>query len=213
VSDRDRVIETIREVFGSNEYPGDHFLQGSFEGCEPADSVGPFVGQEDWETVAPQVLDGAGALNFFSEAAFRFYMPAYMIADLREQLVTEDPVFHLTHAFHDISVEVPTESGTFVRKTGKSEFVNPRRYGAMTWYDYGRNRLSIFSREEAQAIVAYLKYRRASDPHGLNQESIDAALDSYWLDRASNAPLREDLKTHLKEEERFMRSINPDFDS
>ncbi len=202
MGDRDRVIDTIRDAFGSNEYPGDPFLQGSFEGCEPADGVGQFVGQEDWETVDPEIIDGAGALNFFSEAAFRFYMPAYLIADLREQLVREDPVFHLVHGFHDIAVEVPTETGTFVRKTGGSAFVNPRRYGAMTWYDHGRQRLSIFTREEAQAIVAYLKHRRAADPHGLNHESIDVALDAYWLDRASNAPPREDLMAHLEEEER-----------
>ncbi len=213
MSDRDRVIETIQEAFGSNEYPGDHFLQGSFEGCEPADAVGPFVGQEDWEAVDSQVLDGAGALNFFSEAGFRFYMPAYMIADLREQLMTEDPVFHLVHGFHDIAAEIPTESGTFVRKTGKSTFVNPRRYGAMTWYDYGQQRLSVFTREEAQAIVCYLEYRRASDPDGLNHASIDAALEEYWHDRAANAPAREELKTHLEEEERFMRSVKPEFEA
>jgi hypothetical protein len=212
MSDRDRVIEAIREAFGSNEYPGDHFLQGSFEGCEPADAVGPFVGQEDWAAVDSQVLDGAGALNFFSEAGFRFFMPAYMVADLREQLMTEDPVFHLVHGFHDIAVEVPTKSGTFVRKTGKSTFVNPRRYGAMTWYDYGRQRLSVFTREEAQAIVSYLEHRRASDSNGLNHASIDAALEEYWRDRAANAPAREELKTHLEEEERFMRSVNPDFE-
>ena len=212
MSDRDRVIDTIREAFGSNEYPGDPFLQGSFEGCEPADAVGPFIGQEDWEAVDPQVLDDAGALNFFSEAGFRFYMPAYMIADLRDQLMTEDPVFHLVHGFHDIAVEVPTKSATFVRKTGRSAFVNPKRYGAMTWYDYGRQRLSVFTREEARAIVAYLKHRRASDSNGLNHASIDAALEEYWLDRAANAPVRKDLQAHLEEEERFMRSINPDFE-
>jgi hypothetical protein len=82
----------------------------------------------------------------------------------------------------------------------------------MTWYDHGRQRLSIFTREEAEAIVAYLKHRRASDPDELNHASIDAALEEYWLDRAANAPAKKDLQAHLEEEERFMRSINSDFE-
>ncbi len=31
--------------------------------------------------------------------------------------------------------------------------LNPRRYGAMTFADWARYRLSVFAREEAQAIV------------------------------------------------------------
>lgn len=39
------------------------------------------------------------ALSFFSEAAFRFFFPAYLIADLRGELRTADPLFHLTGGF------------------------------------------------------------------------------------------------------------------
>jgi len=59
-------------------------------------------------------------------------------------------------------------------------FVNPRRYGAMTWYDYARCQLSVFTREEAGAIVAYLEYKWDADPRGLNAEEINAALDTFW---------------------------------
>ena len=45
----------------------------------------------------------------------------------------------------------------YEKAIGKSAFVNPRRYGAMTWHDHARCLLSVFTREEAQAIVAYLK--------------------------------------------------------
>jgi hypothetical protein len=45
-------------------------------------------------------LDGhANALGYFSEAGFRFFLPAYLIADLHGQLNTADPLFHMTHGF------------------------------------------------------------------------------------------------------------------
>jgi len=60
------IIKEIHEAFGNNEYPGDGFLQGSFEGCEPYDEVGAFKGKRDWRTVDPEFLDGhASALSFF----------------------------------------------------------------------------------------------------------------------------------------------------
>ena len=43
--DKEIVIEQIREVFDGNVYPGDAFLQGSFEGCEPYEEAGFFRGK------------------------------------------------------------------------------------------------------------------------------------------------------------------------
>jgi hypothetical protein len=57
--------------------------------------------------------------------------------------------------------------------------MNPRRYGAMTSHDYARYRLSIFTKEEATAIVAYLRYKRDSDSFGLDKDRIDGALNAY----------------------------------
>ena len=36
------VIEKIYDAFSRNVFPGETFLQGSFEGCEPYEEVGPF---------------------------------------------------------------------------------------------------------------------------------------------------------------------------
>jgi hypothetical protein len=202
------ILREIHEAFGNNEYPGDVFLQGSFEGCEPFDEVGPFKGKTDWRRLEPEFLDGhASALHFFSEAGFRFFLPAYLVADLQGKLRTADPLFHLTHGFSDSSVEVPTKTRVFTRKLGKSAFLNPRRYGAMTWCDHARYRLSVFTKEEAKAIIAYLKYKRDSDSFGLDKESIDGALNSYWLKRASNAPSTVSLKEHMDEEEKYFAEL------
>ena len=205
---KEEIIDKIREAFGANPYPGDGFLQGTFEGCEPAEEVGAFVGKTDWRNLDSTMLDGHYcALGFFSEAGFRFFLPAYLIADLREELRTAEPLFHLSHGFSSVSVKVPAGSQTFHRGSGGTKLLNPKRYGAMTWSDYARYRLSVFPREEARAIVAYMTYKRENDTMGLDKPRIDAALKQFWLDRAQNAPTREALELHLKEEDRFMAEL------
>jgi hypothetical protein len=58
--------------------------------------------------IPPTVLDGHyEALSFLSEGGFRFFLPAYLVADVRDQLVTADPGFHLTHGSHSASVTTP----------------------------------------------------------------------------------------------------------
>ena len=42
MADGQVVIEQIREAFRATEHPGDAFLQGSQEGCEPAEVTAPF---------------------------------------------------------------------------------------------------------------------------------------------------------------------------
>ncbi len=207
---KERVIEHIRQAFAGAPHPGDAFLQGSVEGEEPFQVVAPFKGVTRWQDVDPAVLDANySALSFFSEGGFRFFLPAFLVADLRDQLNTADPIFHLTNGFHDASVELKIRARVFQRRVGKSTFMNPRRYGAMTSQDYARYRLSIFTREEAWAIVAYLEERRESDS-GIRQEEIDVALDSYWRDRAEHAPTGHDLTQYLQEEADFLKGIGID---
>jgi hypothetical protein len=74
--------------------------------------------------------------------------------------------------------------------------LGPRRYGALTWDDASRHRLSVFCREEAVAIVAYLEFRRATDALGVDAPRVEAALTGFWHDRARLAPTREDLARH-----------------
>lgn len=206
--DIQQVIEQIREAFRDTDHPGDAFLQGSQEGCEPAEVTAPFKGVTHWTQIDPVILDlNYTTLSFFSEGAFRHFLPAFLIADLKNQLQTADPVFHLTNGFSDMVVKIPAGSRGYKKVTGKSAFVNPRRYGAMTWHDYARSKLAIFTREEAGAIVAYLKWKRDADPHGLNRESIDAALDGFWRQRAKEAPTQKDLQQYVHEEAQYLKDL------
>ena len=213
MNESDVVIEEIGRAFAGNVHPGGRFLQGSFEGCEPYEEVGPFENEEDWRSVDAGFLDGhANALSFFSEAGFRYFLPAYLISDLRDQLQTADPLFHLTHGFSDWTTEVPAGDRTLLIRHGGSAFINPRRYGAMTSYDYARWRLSVFTREEATAIVAYLKFKRDLDPNVIDKTVIDSALDSFWLERAQTAPQADSLEQHIAEQEEYLAAIRPEIE-
>jgi hypothetical protein len=211
MSDRESVIAAIHAAFEKTEHPGDAFLQGSHEGCEPAEEVGPFRGRHDWRIIEAAFLDAhGGALSFFTEGGLRYFLPAYLVADLHGQLSVADPLFHLTHGFSDVEVEAPTKTRVFFLKSGRTAFVNPRRYGALTFFDYARYRLSVFTREEAAAIVGYLGYRRDHDPEGLHRAVIDAALSMFWLERAQAAPSTEALHRHGREQEEYMAAIRPE---
>jgi hypothetical protein len=208
MNDVDALIGQIRGAFGASRFPGDAFLQGSFDGCEPYDEVGAFHGKDDWTRLDPAFLDGHyAALSFFSEGGFRFFLPAYLVADLRGQLDTADPVFHLTHGFYEIATETRVGDRAFVLRTGKSTLVNPRRYGASTFEDYARYRLSVFTREEAGAIVAYLQHKHAAAETDLERNYIDAALRAFWLDRARSAPTAASLERHIAEQEEYAAAV------
>ena len=211
MADTEAVIAAICRAFERTEYPGDAFLLGSSVGCEPLEEVSPFRGRQDWQGIAPEFLDAhGGALCFFSEGGFRYFLPAYLVADLRGQLTMAEPLFHLTHGFSDITVQAPSKARVFLLTSGKSAFVNPRRYGALTSYDWARFRLSVFAREEAAAIVAYLTYKRDHDPDGLDLASIEAALTGFWLERAQAAPPAEELRRYIREQEEYLAAIRPD---
>jgi len=201
----DQLIQLIRGGFAQTEHPGDGFLLGSREGDDGFEAVAPFRGVTDWSTIDPVVLDQHyDALSFFSEGGFRYFLPAFLVADVNDQLETADAVFHLASSFLDTVVRVPVGDQVLEKRIGKSAFVNPRRYGAMTFEDYARFRLSVFTREESTAIVAYLEYRREL-PDAIDVEDIDAALDRFWRDRAAHAPDGSDLAEHLRAEAEFMR--------
>ena len=208
MSDKVDLASQIIAAFADTEYPGDSFLLGSTDGCEPYEVVSPFQGKDNWKTIDPELLDSSPeALSFFSEAAFRFFLPAYLVADVHGKLERSDPLFHLTNGFHDQSVEIPLEETILVRRFGQSTLVNPMRYGAMTFYDYARYRLSGFTREEATAIVSYLRFRRDSDSTGLDRKAVEAALESYWVARAEDAPTAECLKQHLDAQSRLLKGL------
>ena len=116
--------------------------------------------------------DGFGtALSFFSDEAFHFYLPAYLLADLDNQLEQVDLVFHLTHGLDN---------------TSRNTKINPQRYGERTWFEHARHKFSIFNHLERAAIVGYLTYKRETGAlTDLDKTQIEESLESYWARNAT----------------------------
>jgi hypothetical protein len=161
----------IRDAFSTVEFPGNWCLINSREGTEPFLLEKEFQGKDDWRILDPAFIDRApdgfgSALSFFSDEAFHFYLPAYLLADLDGRLRQADPVFHLTHGLD---------------RGSRDEKINPRRYGERTWFEHARYKFAMFNGAERAAIAAYLRYKRGSDLlTNLEKARIDDALVSYW---------------------------------
>ncbi len=167
----DQLVAVIQQAFADVEYPGDWCLRGSNEGDEPFRVESEFKGKSDRYSLDPAFLDSspaglATALYFFSHEAFRFYLPAYLIADVGGQLRRTDPVHALTHGLTD---------------RDRVTRINPRRYGARTTFESSSHRLSVFDVPQAAAIIEYLKFRRVSCEFQRN--AIDQALANFWRGR------------------------------
>lgn len=211
MTDAETAIRRVRTAFAATPYPGDAYLLGSREGDEPFDQVEPFRGRDDWTRLDAGFLDArGGALSFFSEGAFRFFLPAFLVADLQGGLDAADPLFHLTYAFVDREVPLRVGAQSFVRPVGRSALLNPRRYGALRSVDWARTRLSVFTREEAGGVVAYLEARRDADPAAPDAGAIEAALADFWRERARHAPTNADLARHLERERAYLEAISDD---
>jgi hypothetical protein len=83
---------------------------------------------------------------------------------------------------------------------------------SMTFFDYARWRLSVFSREEANAIEAYLEFKRDLDPDVIDRPAIDTALNSIWLERARTAPQARSLEQHMAEQKEYLAAIRPEIE-
>jgi len=146
-------------------HPGDDAIRGSDLGCEPFEVAALYRGRDDWRTLEPAFLDQAG-LGFLSAEAFRFYLPAFLLADLDDALMSATPSFYLSHGLDDV---------------GKLNRVNPHMYGERTWFDHIADRFAVFTTAEAHAVLGYLLWVVHRD-HGVDT-TIAEAIDNYWLAR------------------------------
>lgn len=166
----ERLIRDIEQAFANVCYPGDDRLTDSTYGEEPAALVEDFRGRTDWRQLDAAFLDQApqgwsSAMSFFSGPALRFYLPAYLIADLRGALVHgSDPAFRLSWGL--------TPAG------GRQKIA--KAWGGGTIGERARADFAAFDAAQVAVIVDYLwwKLDQGYDP------TIEQALEHYWLERA-----------------------------
>jgi hypothetical protein len=160
----------IELAFADTTYPGDHDLTSSTYGEEPEALKREFKGERDWRILDANFLDRAPegwhtALSFFSDRAFVFYLPAYLIADLQNQLFEVTVEFHLCYGL---------TSDTANTKIAKI-------WGGSTTGQTARRKYDQFNAAQVAAIVAYLQWKLEQQA----DENTTQALEQYWLARAA----------------------------
>ncbi len=171
VIDKETVKARIRSAFAHVKCPLVQNLVSSRDGDEPELVEKAFKGKKDWTVLSVEFLSkapedtDASPLNFFSDEAFHFYLPAYLIADVDFRMDKAYPVFKLTYGL-----------------TGESrnEVIGP---GERTWLDAALYKFSMFNKEEAGAIVAYLEFKMENGDSP-DKPRIREALENYWLKKA-----------------------------
>lgn len=162
------IIAQVREAFEATPPPDAEDLRGSNEGEEPYLLEDEFSEVPPWPSLEAEFLDEAPAgygtaLHLFSRAALRYYLPAYLIADLRGALTRAEPACVLWSGFDDEK---------------RDTAVNPRRYGTWTWFESKAQRFEMFTRGEVEAIVAYLEF--VAQRERFSRAGIEQALRNYW---------------------------------
>ena len=151
------VAVLVRQAFKDTPPPGEHDLTDSRQGDEPFEYAVEFRGK-DWKGLGVEFLSRhSAALSFFSPAAFRYFIPAFMLADLTGADWNGDPVFALTHG---LAKEDEEKDDTF------------------DWPALARRKFAPFSDEERQAVAAYLEH--AGRQYSEGDPRIGEALASYW---------------------------------
>jgi hypothetical protein len=170
------LIEKIKMAFATVEYPGDSAsptlrdrdITDSTYGEETEALKREFIEKKDWQVLDSKFLDQApegwhSALSFFSDRAFHFYLPAYLIADIRGELIEVCPEFYLCYGI------------TTCNENNKIAEI----WGGGTVGSHARQRFSQFSTEQAAVIVDYLQWKLNIS----EDQEIMQALDNYWLIR------------------------------
>jgi hypothetical protein len=172
------LIAQIQTAFADVVYPGDQDLTSSTYGEEPEALKRVFQGKTDWRTLGAEFLDSSPegwgtALSFFSDRAFVFYLPAYLIADVCNELSSVTPEFHLIHGL------LPESADETIADI----------WGGGTIGQRAIRRNDQFDAKQATAIVAYLRWKIERIAADFRYEDIDTvqALDRYWLARTTNA--------------------------
>lgn len=170
------IIEELKAAFPAKRAAPFVPIVNSVQGDEPAQIAADFADKDDWTQLAPEWLDMvpdgfASALSFLGDEAIRFYIPAYLVADLMGALHRVDPTFPLFHGFTAMS---------------RGERIRPRK--EKTWTDFARARWDGLTQEQAAAVVHYLEWYVEKERPA---HQVVEALAAYWYVRA--AGLQPDL--------------------
>ena len=184
----------IRSAFASTPRPPENDLCACRDD-EAAENAMELRGLA-WSSIHPELLANCyTALTFLSNAAHRYYLPAFLIADLMylsnwDPIFSSnaEPVFGLTYGLYEPEeadltpadrqeLEGILGAGRLAFLEAHPPVVNERRLDTI-------HRMRGFTLPERRAIIRYLEYRAEDDD--FHAAMIRPALQSYWLPSLSH---------------------------
>lgn len=164
------LLLAIHEVFPARRPKGLALATRGVD-IEPIQARREFIDKDDWTLLNDQWLDKNGILYLFlSKEAQRFYLPAFLTADIRTGLQSFDPRWHLIDWLVAPDRLKPV-GGWF--KDPKSPF----EHGLECWTPLAPNQASV--------VVEYLRWKAALDPELPSSMRTEDALEMYWLAHAN----------------------------
>lgn len=117
----------------------------------------------DWTSIAPEVMaeiDRNSGFGFLTKEAARFYLPAFLVADLQGADLNSDPVSQLCVAHPSTSTE-----------------------DVITWQlTLLRDHWNALTPAQAAAVCRYLEWRITGPSRG-NEGEVAYSLSAYWYQR------------------------------
>ena len=99
---RDRLKVEIRKAFDNTPYPGSDYSDISATEYDDEGVYDYFVGSHQFEHSIKDLRYNSVALSFFTDQAFRYWLPAFMFAELDDpeeaDIIAESIAYHLSDA-------------------------------------------------------------------------------------------------------------------
>jgi hypothetical protein len=152
----ENLIQAIREAFSMAAYPGDDLLVYDTSGAhlECIQVAEAFRGRHWPDVSVDQLLNQPDSLFFFTPEAYRYYLPAFMIAAVQSYVDMDIVVINLVHTL------IPPAEGQ-----------DRNRFEA---------RMQGLNARQRSAVRQFLEFLISAHGQDFPRNDLQLALETYW---------------------------------
>ena len=187
--DKDFVIETIKEAFMMEKYPGDDFLSDTSDTYERDLIEQNFIGKF-WQDMDKEfMLKNRDSIYFFSKYGFKYYLPGFLLAIIEDfdelDTLPDIIVGMLSVPEKEDIIELYTKVKSYPKITGVIEINFDELEETMLKSFEGDKqwkleRLNEFNKEQCIAIKMFLEYMKKYKDELYESNNPEIVLERYW---------------------------------
>ena len=169
------LVTKIHEAFRAIEYPGDDKIApgGGFGGGFEEDAIADALRGKDWRDIDAKFLNNycIASLVFLDFQAYRYFLPAFLTAAVKDYSTVPDIVENLVSSLLD-----PLTA---------QRLYSPELYKEKTpvdWYTFVC-RMNPLTCRQVEAVADVLKYLSNCHAPDFCHNGPERALEGYWLER------------------------------